>query len=126
MSAWKRLAEALGIETEANWDKLAKQRSMQRYGTQDRRTQTTPMQYFNLRGTGQAQRQTTMAAMQPRMTPKPGGMQIPAGTDRPGQINPLAAPPRKPAGPPAIAPLSTPPNSPQRLSGNSDDDSEEF
>ncbi len=126
MSAWKRLAEALGIETEANWDKLTRQRNMQRYGAQDRRTQTTPMQYFNTRGTGQAQRQATMAAMVPSMTPKPGGLQIPAGTDRPGQINPLAAPPKK-AQPPAIAPLSTPPNSPQRMSATTgDDDSEEL
>ena len=115
MSAWKKLAEALGIETEANWDKLAKQRNMQRYGAQDRRTQMSPTMYFNTKGTGLAQRQDTAANMAPDMTPRPGGLNIPAGSDRPGQGNPLYAPPRP------KSPLSTPPNSPQAMGDDEDE-----
>lgn len=117
MSAWKKLAEALGIETEANWDKLTRQRNMQRYGTQDRRDKQSPLYYFNTTGTGAAQRgQNPMQQQAPDMTPRPGGLNIPMGTDRPGQGNPLYSPPRP------KSPLSTPPNSPQALS--SDDDEE--
>ncbi len=90
MSAWTKLAEALGIETEANWDKLNRQKNMQRWGTQDRRQQDRmgPTPYFNDAGTGSAQRQATMQSQPPRMTPRPGGLQIPAGTDRPGAPRP--------------------------------------
>lgn len=106
-NVWKRLAEALGIETEANWDKAAKQRNMQRYGTMDRRDKQGPQAYFNTRGTGSAQRQGMAANATPNMTPRPGGLQIPSGTDRPGQGNPLVAPPGR------KSPLGTAPNSPQ-------------
>lgn len=118
MSAWKRLAEALGIETEANWDKLARQRNIRRYGTQDRRMQQGPTPYFNGRGTGSAQRQQTAAQATPDMTPRQGGIKIPAGQDRPGQLNPLYAAPSPPPKP--RSPLSTSPNAPQ------DDGSEEL
>jgi hypothetical protein len=103
---WKTLAEALGIETEAgpNWQKVNQKKNMQRYGTQDRRTQQDPLKYFNSAGTGAAQRQTTAAGMAPKMTPRPGGLQIPAGSDRPGQGNPLMDPPgrRQQAAAPAM------------------------
>ncbi len=90
-----RLAEALGIKTEAGWDSVAKKRNMQRYGTQSRRDQQGPTPYFNNKGTGSAQRAGTAASATPNMTPRPGGLNIPGGTDRPGQGNPLMAPPRK-------------------------------
>lgn len=113
MSAWRKLAEALGIETEAgmNYQKLGRQRNIQRYGTQDRRDPQSPLHYFNTRGTGAAQRGQAQQQQAPDMTPRAGGLQIPGGTDRPGQGNPLfAPPPRK-----AASPLSTAPNSPQGL-----------
>lgn len=108
MSTWDRLAEAVGIETEANWDKVAKQRNMQRYGSADRRDKLGPMAYFNTRGTGLAQ-----GGMRPPIAPDPsirrnGGPMIPQGTDRPGQGNPLMSPTRA-TGP---SPLGTAPNSP--------------
>lgn len=117
MSAWRRLAEALGIRVEANWDAAAKRRNMQRYGTQDRRAQLGPTPYFKPNGMGSAQRPSMMAQQAPDMTPRKGGLQIPAGTDRPGQGNPLMAPPRRnqQASPPPASPLSTAPNSPQGI-----------
>ena len=108
MSIWGRLAEAVGIETEANWDKFAKQRNMQRYGSTDRRNQLGPMAYFNTKGTGTAQ-----GGLRPPIRPDPriargAAPQIPSGTDRPGQGNPLMSPTKmKPS------PLGTAANSPQ-------------
>lgn len=126
MSIWGKLAEAIGIETEANWDKAAKQRNMQRYGSTDRRNQLGPMAYFNTKGTGSAQ-----GGMRPAMRPDPsiarnGGPMIPQGTDRPGQGNPLMSP----TGAMRPSPLGTAPNSPQgrgqdwlsALSGDDDED----
>jgi hypothetical protein len=113
MGAWKQLAEMLGIETEAGWDALAKRRNMQRYGTQDRNMQQGPTSFFNDAGTGSAQRQATAAAMQPRMTPKPGGLQIPAGQDVPQpSINPLYGQPQAAVKPPPRGPLSRSANAP--------------
>lgn len=110
MSVWIRLAEAVGLETEANWDKAAKQRNMQRYGSQDRRDNLGPMAYFNTKGTGMAQgARKPIRPMGGPVGPGKTGMQIPSGTDRPGQVNPLAAPPAR--GP---SPLGTAANSPQR------------
>lgn len=126
MSIWRRLAEAVGVASEANWDRAAKQRNMQRYGTQDRRDQQGPMAYFNTQGTGSAQRQATAARTPPRMVGKPGGLQIPTGTDRPGQGNPLMSPNR------GASPLGTAPNAPgqgpdwlQDLKGDGDDDADD-
>ncbi len=101
------LAEALGMRTEANWDAAAKRRNMQRYGATDRRIQQGPTPYFKPNGMGSAQRQGTVGQMAPDMTPRKGGLQIPSGTDRPGQGNPLMAPPTKRPG------LVQAPNSPQ-------------
>jgi len=122
MGAWKRLAEMLGID-EAGWDSLAKKRNMQRYGAQDRRTQQGPTSFFNDAGTGSAQRQATAAAQQPSMRPKPGGLQIPAGTDvGSGQqgLSAMFAPPKQVA-PKPRAPLSRSANAP---SPEQDDDDE--
>lgn len=120
MSIWGKLAEAMGIETEANWDKAGKQQNMQRWGSTDRRQQPGPTAYFNKQGTGMAQ------GMRPPIRPDPmvqrnGGPMIPTGTDRPGQPNPLTAKP---------SPLGTAPNSPQgrgqdwlsQLAGGGDDE----
>lgn len=91
---WETLAEAVGLDNEGstNWSKISQRRNMARYGTQDRNRPVDPMGYFNPKGTGSAQRQATAAAMAPDMTPRPGGLQIPSGTDRPGQGNPLLRP----------------------------------
>lgn len=126
MSIWGKLAEAVGIETEANWDKVAKKQNMQRWGSTDRRTQLGPQAYFNTKGTGMAQ-----SGMRPPIRPDPavqrnGGPMIPQGTDRPGQGNPLMSP-TKAAKP---SPLGTAPNSPQgrgqdwlsQLTGGDDED----
>jgi hypothetical protein len=86
-----RLAEALGIETEANWDAVAKRRNIARYGTMDRRNKQGPMPYFNASGTGAAQ-DGQRPAMRGQGKPPPP---IPNGTDRPGQTNPLFGPPSK-------------------------------
>lgn len=125
MSIWRTLAEAVGLSNEANWDRVAKQRNMQRYGTQDRRDKQGPMAYFNTQGTGSAQRQATAARTPPRMVGKPGGLQIPNGTDRPGQGNPLMAPSRP-------SPLGTAPNAPGQgpdwlnaLTGDGDGDEDD-
>ena len=108
------LAEALGIETEANWDAVAKKRNMQRYGSQGRRAR--PAAAFNIHGTGTAQRQGTAAGVRPDMTPRMGGLQIPAGKDVPGQGNPLMAPPKK------SGPLGAAANSPPDDHGVGDQD----
>lgn len=116
------MAETLGMETEANWGKVAQQKNMQRWGTQDRRTQQSPTQYFNTKGTGSAQRQQTAAQATPNMVPRPGGLQIPGGQDKPGQLNPLYAAPT-PTKPASRSPLSTSPNAPQP---GSDEDDEQM
>lgn len=104
---WEALAEAVGLKDATNWNNVNKRQNMARYGTMDRRNQQGPTPYFNSRGTGQAQRQATMAGMQPDMGRRTA-MQIPFGTDRPtGQPNPLMTPTRRPS------PLSTSPNSPR-------------
>lgn len=126
MSSWKRLAEAIGLK-EINWNSVNKQKSIQRYGTQDRRTNLGPTPYFNARGTGSAQRQQTAANATPDMTPRPGGLQIPNGTDRPGQLNPLYGLPQKQQTTMAQkpkSPLITAPNSPQAFD-NSDDNQDQ-
>lgn len=115
-SAWDRLAEVFGIKTEVNWDAANKRRQMQKYGTMDRRMRgpstilKTPQQIQRMQQRG------------PRGPVNPNAMaQIPAGSDAPGQENPLFAPPR--SGPPRTQSLlSTPPNSPQAMSGETDDE----
>lgn len=117
-SAWDRLAEALGIKTEVNWDAANKRRQMQQYGTMDRRNRgpstllKTPQQVQRMQQRG------------PRGPVNPNAMaQIPVGSDTPGQGNPLFAPP-----PRSRSPLATPPNSPQSLAptgGREDDEREE-
>lgn len=90
---WRALAEAFGIETEAglNFQKMNRRRQMQQYGTVDRRDKGDPLAMHRQR----LQRQQA-AAQGANMTPRPGGLSdIPAGADRPGQGNPLMAPPRR-------------------------------
>ena len=115
-SAWDRLAEALGIQTEVNWDAVNKRRQMQQYGTMDRRNRgpstmlKTPQQLARI------------AAQGSRGPVNPNAMaQIPAGSDVPGQGNPLFAPPARPR---PMSPLSTPPNSPLGLRGGRDEEDE--
>jgi hypothetical protein len=81
-------------EARTNWAGVNKKRAMAQQGSMDRRDKGGLMQYFNLKGTGSAQRADTMSATPTRMNPRPGGMQIPGGTDRPGQGNPLMDPPK--------------------------------
>lgn len=114
---WRRLAEMVGIETEAgaNWSKINRQRNMQRYGTTDRRDKgMTGIEFRN-----SVQRKNAADLGQPQaprsMTPKPGGLQIPSGTDRPGQGNPLVAPPRAMVG-------QRPPHQAAHQHGTSPDD----
>lgn len=103
MSNWERLrifAESVHDrsttdEAKTNWNRIQQKRRMQTQGTTDRREKQGPMSYFNPRGTGSAQRNDTAAAMTPDMTPRPGGISIPAGSDRPSQGNPLFDPPTK-------------------------------
>lgn len=104
--SWKRLAEAFGIN-EANWDKVAKQRNMQRYGTQDRRDKGQPVTMGSKMplSTSQLARQAQAAARRPP---------IPSGTDRPGQGNPMFDPPKRglsaaPNSPAAQMPMAPPP-----------------
>jgi hypothetical protein len=112
-SAWDRLAEALGI-TEIDWSAVQKRRQMQQYGTMDRRNKQGPMPYFKPGGMQQR-------AQQARMVPPGSGQQamqqIPFGSDRPGQVNPLFAQPPRPK-----SPLSTAPNSPQAMDGGDEED----
>lgn len=113
-SAWDRLAEALGIKTEINWDAVNKRRQMQQHGTMDRRNRQGPMPYFKPASLQQRR--------PPQATPGSGQQamsQIPFGSDRPGQANPLFAPPRP------RSPLSTAPNSPQALSGGDEGEDED-
>lgn len=114
-SAWDRLAEALGIQTEINWDAVNKRRQMQQYGTMDRRDKQGPMPYFKPAGMQQRAQQPRMAAG----TGQQAMSQIPFGSDRPGQSNPLFTPPRP------KSPLTTAPNSPQALSGGSEGEDED-
>lgn len=120
-SAWDRLAEALGIKTEINWDAVNKRKQMQQYGTMDRRDKQGPMPYFKPAGMqrrAQAQQQAPLNRGQQTAAMS----QVPFGTDRPGQLNPLFAPPSPPK---PRSPLSTAPNSPQALSGGSEGEDEE-
>lgn len=113
-SAWDRLAEALGIKTEVNWDAVNKRRQMQQYGTMDRRDKQGPMPYF---------KPSSMQQRRPQATPGSGQQamgQIPFGSDRPGQMNPLFAPPGRPK-----SPLSTAPNSPQAMTGGDEGEDED-
>ena len=118
---WERLAEAVGIKDAVNWSSVNKRQNMARYGSMDRRDRQGPMAYFNTKGTGAAQ-----GGMRPPIRPDPGiqrqGMQIPGGTDRPGQDNPLMRP----------SPLSTSANAPRRsdpmasaLAGDEEDEAYE-
>jgi hypothetical protein len=114
-SAWDRLAEALGIKTEVNWDAVNKRRQMQQYGTMDRRDKQGPMPYF---------KPSSMQQRQPQATPGSGQQamgQIPFGSDRPGQMNPLFAPPGRPK-----SPLSTAPNSPAAMAGGDEGEDEDM
>jgi len=113
-TAWDRLAEALGIKTEVNWDAVNKRRQMQQYGTMDRRNQQGPTPYFKTPGQQQRMQQARRGPVNPNAM-----AQIPAGMDRPGQGNPLFAPPRP------KSPLTTPPNSPQGLTGGRDEEEDE-
>jgi hypothetical protein len=91
---WRLIAEAMGIETEAplNFQKLNRRRQMQQYGTTDRRDKGDPMMLHRMR----KQQAAAQAAGPADMTGRPGGLSdIPSGTDRPGQGNPLVAPPRR-------------------------------
>lgn len=83
---WRQLAEMVGLDQEAtNWQKVNQRRNMQRYGTMDRNAPgPSPLD---------AIRKAAQAGKAVNMTPRPGGLQIPSGTDRPGQGNPLMAPP---------------------------------
>jgi len=106
---WERLAEAVGIETEAgfNYRKAGQRANMQRYGSVSRQAfdRSGPMPYFKPGGGGLAQgnRAPTGAAV-----PTGRPMQIPGGTDRPtGQPNPLTVPTRAPT------PLSRSGNAPR-------------
>ncbi len=115
-SAWDRLAEALGIKTEINWTSVAKRRQMQQGGTMDRRDRQGPMPYFRPQAMQQRQQQARASAMAGQG--QSAMAQIPFGTDRPGQRNPLFAPPR------SRSPLATPPNSPQALQGGDEGEEE--
>lgn len=117
-SAWDRLAEALGIQTEINWDAVNKRRQMQQYGTMDRRDKQGPMPYF--KPAGMQQRTQAPPPAPPNRGQQPAAMsQVPFGNDRPGQTNPLFSPPKP------RSPLSTAPNSPQALSGGDEDEDED-
>lgn len=124
-SAWERLAEALGIKTEINWDAVGKRRQMQQHGSMDRRDRQGPMPYFKPRGM-QQQRQNRQARGSGPIAARPGQPppQIPFGTDRPGQANPLFTPPQNQPPQRPRSPLSTSPNSPQAMRG--DDDGEQY
>lgn len=114
-SAWDRLAEALGIRTEANWDAVNKRRQMQQYGTMDRRTNQGPTPYFKTPGQQQRMQQQRRGPVNPNAM-----AQIPVGTDVPGQENPLFAPPSR-----TRPSLSRSPNSPT-LPGGSDEEDEDM
>lgn len=121
-SAWDRLAEALGIKTEVNWDAVNKRRQMQRGGTMDRRDRQGPMPYFRPAAMQQRRAQAAAQQVSPNRGQQTAAMsQVPFGTDRPGQGNPLFASPSRPK-----SPLSTAPNSPQALSGGSEGEDEDL
>lgn len=111
-SAWDTLAEALGI-TEINWNAVNKRRQMQQNGSMDRRNQQGPMPYFKTPAMQQRAQNSRPIATNPNAM-----AQIPAGTDVPGQVNPLFAPPGRPK---PKSPLATAPNSPQSLGGEDDE-----
>lgn len=107
------LAEMVGcykdVESEGpNWQKLNQKKNMQRWGSQSAASadKNDPMAGFR------KLKQQQAASQPPSMIPKPGGLQIPAGSDRPGQGNLLMAPPR------AVSvvrpPLSTKPDQQQQ------------
>ncbi len=84
---WRQLAEAIGVdEAGAYWQKANQKKNMQRWGTSDRRNHGDPLMLAKQRNKAQA-----MSAP-PNMTPRLGGIGAPAGTDRPGQGNPLMTP----------------------------------
>lgn len=86
ISSWKKLCEIFKIkEAKPNWDRARTNRAIATHGTQSSRSRPGPMPYFNPAGTGAAQAQNKPVSM----TPKPGGLQIPSGQDKPGQLNPL-------------------------------------
>ena len=117
-SAWDRLAEALGMKTEVNWNAVQKRRQMQQYGSMDRRDRQGPMPYFKT----PSMQQRRIAPRAATGTGQQAMAQIPFGSDRPGQMNPLFTPPR----PRPKSPLSTAPNSPQAMSGGSEGEEEEL
>lgn len=84
-STWKRLIEMIEA---TNWSRVNQKKNMQRWGTQDRNA-PGPTAIDALRKAAAAGR----PQQPPSMVPKKGGLQIPSGTDRPGQGNPLVAPP---------------------------------
>lgn len=112
---WRQLAEMVGLDREAtNWQKVNQKRNMQRYGTMDR----------NDRGPSplDAIRKAANAGKATSMTPRPGGLQIPSGTDRPGQGNPLMAPPTAKVG--GRAPMQAQQPSPMSTTGGPPNDHE--